>query len=395
MQHVFLAPRQKLTRKQASVSSVSKADERIRRLAERTTMKSVSHVYEVATDFATRKAAVHKVCLGRKKMRGLRKFSKDQDATAKLALDWIENYHNAEHHPVLIHDGIAHKKRVIIVPTFEELTVQHCIVQALMPMFRRGMYEHSYASIPGRGAHKAKKVIEKWIRRDRKNCKYVLKMDIRHFFDSVPHDILKRMLADHIHDAKLLRVLFEIIDVTDVGLPLGFYTSQWLSNWYLQGLDHFIKEELGAAHYVRYMDDMVIFGSNKRELHRMRAEIDAYLRRNLGLRLKANWAVFRFDYIKSGRQYGRDLDFMGFRFYRNRTTLRRTIMLKATRKANKMSRKLKPTIFDIRQMLSYLGWLNCTDTYGMYLKWIKPYVNFRRCKKRISAYDKRQREQIA
>ena len=43
------------------------------------------------------------------------------------------------------------------------------------------------------------------------------------------------------------------------GIPLGFYTSQWLSNWYLQGLDHFIKEQLCAVHYMRYMDDMVVF----------------------------------------------------------------------------------------------------------------------------------------
>ena len=110
------------------------------------------------------------------------------------------------------------------------------------------MYEHSYASLPGRGAHKGKRVIEKWIRTDAKNCKYVLKMDIRHFFDTVPHDKLKAKLRKTIHDEKMLDLLFRIIDVTDIGIPLGFYTSQWLSNWYLQGLDHYIKERLGAVH---------------------------------------------------------------------------------------------------------------------------------------------------
>ena len=75
-------------------------------------------------------------------------------------------------------------------------------------------------------------------------------MDIRHFFDSVPHDILKAKLRKSIHDEKMLDLLFGIIDVTEVGIPLGFYTSQWLSNWYLQGLDHYIKEKLSAAHYM-------------------------------------------------------------------------------------------------------------------------------------------------
>ena len=214
-------------------------------------------------------------------------------------------------------------------------------------------------------------------------------MDIKHFFDSVPHDILKEKLRKTIHDERMLHLLFQIIDVTDHGLPLGFYTSQWLSNWYLQELDHYIKEELKATHYMRYMDDMVIFGSNKKALHRMRAEIDNYLNTYLGLTLKENWQVFRFAYTKNGRQYGRDLDFMGFRFFRDRTILRRTIMLKATRTARRISKKPYPTIHDVLQMLSYVGWIDCTDTYQMYVKRIKPYVSIQQCKRRVSKHDRR------
>lgn len=356
-------------------------------------MKSFNHLYETAIAEQTRKASVRNVCRGRKKMRGLERYSADQENTAKLAYGWITEYRNAKHHPITIRDGISMKQRSIIVPTFEELTVQHCAVAAMMPVFMRGMYEHSYASIPGRGAHKAKKVIERWIAQDAKNCKYVLKMDIRHFFDSVPHDRLKEMLAKKIRDKPMRDLLFQIIDVTEHGLPLGFYTSQWLANWYLQGLDHHIKEELGAAHYVRYMDDMVIFGSNKRKLHQTREGVETYLRERLGLELKQNWQVFRFDYARKGRRYGRDLDFMGFRFFRNRTILRRSIMLKAARKAKKIGKKDKPTIYDIRQMLSYTGWIDCTDTYGMYMERIKPYVNIQKFKRRVSAYDRRTNKQ--
>lgn len=306
------------------------------------------------------------------------------DAAIEQSLDWINNYQNAEHVPVYIYDGITRKERTIIVPTMEELLVQHCIVNAMKPMFCKGMYEHSYASLPGRGAHKGKKVIEKWIRTDPKNCKYVLKMDIRHFFDSIPHDRLKAKLRKTIHDEKMLNLLFRIIDITDVGIPLGFYTSQWLSNWYLQGLDHYIKEQLRAVYYMRYMDDMVIFGCNKRVLHRIRQAISDYLETELGLELKANWQIFRFSH---GNDLGRDLDFMGFRFFRKRTILRKTIMHKAARKANKLSKKEKLTILDARQMLSYLGWIDCTDTYGMYQKWIKPKVDFRQLRRKVSKYD--------
>ena len=133
------------------------------------------------------------------------------------------------------------------------------------------------------------------------------------------------------------------------------------------------------------MDDMVIFGSNKKVLYKVRQAISDYLETNLGLELKANWQVFRFSH---GDNKGRDLDFMGFRFYRNRTVLRKTIMLKATRKAKKISSKEKPTIHDIRQMMSYLGWINCTDTYNMYVYWIKPLISFQAMKRRISKYDR-------
>lgn len=269
------------------------------------------------------------------------------------------------------------------------------VTNVLIPIFKHGMYEHSYGSIPGRGVHKGKKQIEKWIKRDTKNVKYCLKMDIRKYFDSIPHDVLRDKLSKLIHDKRFLNILYELISVRDsnIGIPLGFYTSQWIANWYLQGLDHYIKEELKAPHYIRYMDDMVIFSSNKRKLHKIKEKISERLE-ELGLTLKGNWQVFRFDYIKHGKHYGRCLDFMGFKFYRDKTILRKSIMLKACRKAKKISKKDKATIYDIRQMLSYIGWIDCTDTYNMYENRIKPYVNIGKCKKRISKYDKRISKQM-
>lgn len=305
-------------------------------------MKSYNHLYEKTISETNRRYALSQAKHSKRFRKIMKHRHMSDDAAVEQSLDWIVNYENAEHVPVYIYDGITRKERTIIVPTMEELLVQHCIVNAMKPMFCKGMYEHSYASLPGRGAHKGKLVIEKWIRIDPKNCKYVLKMDIRHFFDSIPHDRLKAKLKKTVHDEKMLELLFRIIDVTEVGIPLGFYTSQWLSNWYLQGLDHFIKEQLCAVHYMRYMDDMVIFGSNKRVLHRMRQAISDYLEMELGLELKANWQVFRFSY---GNNQGRDLDFMGFRFYRNRTILRKSIMYKATRKARKISK----SVFTLRK----------------------------------------------
>lgn len=357
-------------------------------------MKSYNHLYaQLISDDNIRLALKEAAKSGRHRAK-IRKFSEDEAKAIETVRNWLVTYKQRPHTPIEINDGITKKKRQIFVPRFKEQIIHHALINVLKPISYRGMYEHSYASIPKRGAHKAKKYIKRWIANDPKHVKYVLKMDIRKFFDSVPHDILKAKLRKIIHDERFLSVLFEIIDVNEVGIPLGFYTSQWIANWYLQRLDHYIKEELHAFYYVRYMDDMVILGSNKRKLHHMREAIELYLQKELGLQMKQNWQVFRFDYYdrKRKRWCGRDLDFMGFRFFRDRIVLRRTIMLRATRKANRIGRKKKPTIFELRQFLSYMGWIKATDTYGMFQKWIKPKVDIKRAKRRISNYDRRRSE---
>lgn len=144
------------------------------------------------------------------------------------------------------------------------------------------------------------------------------------------------------------------------------------------------------------MDDMVIFGSNKRELHKMLEAIRDYLNEELKLEIKDNWQIFRFDYTdKKGNHRGRDLDFMGFRFFRYKTILRRSIMLKASRKAKKIYKKEKSTVYELRQFISYLGWIKATDTYNFYLKHIKPYVSIQYCKRRISRYQKRVNKEVS
>lgn len=326
--------------------------------------------------------------VGKRKQKGVKRVINNPEEWIDYYLNYAEHYKNHKHNPVEIYDGICMKKRTIIVPHYDEQVIHHMVINVLQPIFMKSMYEHVYGSIPGRGSHKARKYIEKWIREDPKNCKYCLKMDIKHFFDSIPHGILMYKLSNLIKDKKFLYLLQTIISVQDNGLPLGFYTSQWFANWYLSDLDHFIKEILGAVHYVRYMDDMIIFGSNKKKLHYMRECIETYLEGSLGLELKGNWQVFRFDYIKKGEHYGRCLDFVGFKFYRDKVVLRKSIMLKMTRKANKISKKERMTLHDAQQMLSYLGWIDCTDTYDMYRKWIKPKITFGECILKVRTHDR-------
>lgn len=350
-------------------------------------MKSYNHLWEKMISPENIMLAITKASKGKRGRKRVKEIYENQEKYIEYYQKYAAIYKHRYKKPKKIKDGACKKEREIVVPSFDEQVLHHMIVNVISPVIRKGMYEHTHGSIPGRGPQRAAKQIKKWIARDPKNCKYYLKMDIHHFFGSIDHDRIKAYISKYIRDRMVLRALFEVLDCTEKGLPLGFHTSHWLANWYLQGLDHFIKQKLGAAHYVRYMDDMVIFGANKRKLHRIRIEVAGYLNDRLGLELKPNWQVTRFHH----RHGGCFLDFMGFRFYRDRTTLRRSIMLRMTRRARTISKKEKPTIYDCRRMMSALGWLKTTDTYGMYRKWIKPYISFQKMKRRIRNRDKRER----
>ena len=350
-------------------------------------MHSYSNLWEIANSDEMYDRCIKKAARGKNNRRAVKKWMEDIDGFKGYLRHNLKNWKNYPHDSIIIHDVNSGKDRIIIVPMHEETVVHYIIVETLKPLLTNGMYAHTYASIEGRGLHKCMKRIRNWIDKDPANCKYCLKLDIRKFFNSIDHDLLKEKLRKYIKDDKFLKLVYEVIDATDDGLPLGFYTSHWLANWFLQPLDHYIKEKLGVKHYARFMDDMVLFGSNKRKLHKVKRLIDAFLL-DLQLKIKDNWQLFRFDHIKHGEHKGRVLDFIGFKIYRDRTVLRKRLMLHLTRKIKKIKKKNKFTIFDARQLMSYLGWIDWSDTYNVYKKYVAPTIQFKKGKKRISQYDK-------
>lgn len=361
----------------------------------------------------------------------------------------------SRHTAVRINERNYMKERTIVKPNFKyEQVIHHIVVQAMRQGIESGMYRYVLGSIPGRGQHMGAKQITKWLRSDALNTKYVLKMDIRHFFESIDHDILKAWLKRKFRDGNIIELLYMIIDANEKGLPLGFYTSQWFANFLLQPLDHYIKEELHVKYMTRYMDDIVCFGRNKKELHKVRLAISEYLEKELHLELKGNWQIFRFECeveeyavqcahltelehlendlnrlrirhkskIHKGHRkifikvasvkaktmafeetlkkyhstyeiltmtYGRPLDYMGFEFHRNKTIMRESIMIRMTKKARQISRQDKINPKDAASFLSYMGWVDNTDTYGMYEKRIKPCVEVRTLKRIVSKNQRR------
>lgn len=309
-----------------------------------------------------------------------------------------------------INEGTNKKKRKIEKPHYQyDQVIHHVVMRQLVPYIMKSIYKHVYGSIPKRGAHSGKKTIEKWLRNDPRNTKYCAKLDIRHFYESVDHSVLKKWLSSKIQDIYLLEILNRIIGIhvdktilireledkdeyIKTGLPLGFFTSGWFGNWLLQPLDYLIKQQLNVKYYIRYMDDMVLFGANKKELHKAVKSIEIYLNNRLNLKMKYNHQVFRFEYYsrKKKKYTGRSLDFMGFIFHRNRTVLRKSILLRTTRKANRISKKSRITWYDATSMMSYMGYIDNTDTYNVYVKFIKPKVNIKKLKLKISQHSRKE-----
>ncbi len=268
-------------------------------------------------------------------------------------------FHPPEHQPKIIREH--GKDRIIYMPDIYEQWLHHIIIQILEPIVRATAYPYSCGSFPNRGAHYGKERLVKWIHSE-KNLRYFAKLDIRHFYNSIRHDVLKRELEIRIKDEWFIHIIMLCLSSFDKGVPLGFYVSQWLANYFLEPLDKVIIENQKV--YMRYMDDMVIFGGNKKELHKEVEKIKMLLGQRFRLRLKDNYQVSKFIY----KGKGRCLDYMGFKFYREKTTMRKSIMISAVRLARKLY-KAKASgrgyyYLWIYAMISYMGWFSNTDTYA-------------------------------
>lgn len=207
------------------------------------------------------------------------------------------------------------KQRLITVPKFFPDQILHWVLMLVIePILMKGMYRFACGSVPGRGGMEAKKYVERALRDDK--VRYVAKLDISKFFNSVKPAILIGMLRRKIKDERVIDLIGKILKNGGDCLPIGYYTSQWFSNFFLEGFDHFVKEVLKIKYYVRYVDDMVLIDTNKRKLRKAIMEIEKYLN-GIGLKLKPNYQVWKV--------HSRPIDFVGFRFYKDKMLLRKKI----------------------------------------------------------------------
>ena len=217
------------------------------------------------------------------------------------------------------------KMRQIHAADFRDRVVHHAICNLVEPIFDRSMIFDTYACRQGKGTHAAVTRAQQFSRR----YGFVLKCDVRKYFHSLDHEVLKAILARKLKDPKLLRLLDVIIDhpvpgqAPGRGIPIGNLTSQLFANLYLGQLDHFVKERLRIKGYLRYMDDSLVFGNDKPRLWLALADIREYLDQKL--KLKFNDRAMRLVPVTEG------VEFLGFRIYPGQVRLKSRNLNRARR----------------------------------------------------------------
>lgn len=361
-------------------------------------MKSYNGLFDAMTEQQEAEASIKEAAEKKRKRpvvaRTLARISdKAKEIVGKLiAGTWRPPKHKTH----TLQEGSHKKTREIQKPRWDDEQIVH---HMLMRQFRKivfpKFYRYACGSIPGRGTHFVMRTIRRWRDSYKGRKFYVAELDIRKFYDSIDTEILKKMLSKLIRDKRYLRILFLVIDRGAPGLPKGFYTSPWLSHFYLMALDYYIVQTLKPDHYIRLVDNMWLFSTNKKQLHQMVRDIEAYLSENLHLHLKDDWQVFRFEGMNrmAGKVTGRAVNAVGFVVHHNRVTLRKSILKRARAKANRMKRRRRTTRRDACAIISYMGYFDHTDTYGYYLRCVKPKVSVQYCKRRIATIAKKQNHQ--
>jgi len=207
------------------------------------------------------------------------------------------------------------KQRRISKASVRDRLVHQVVYDVLNEALDEKFIFHSLSSRLGKGTHIGVSQLHQMIKKVSKNGKlpcYALKMDIRRFFDTIDHQILKILLRKNIQDEKAMGLIDAIIDsfrVNDgvtgnIGIPLGNVTSQLFANLYLNELDDFVKQTLREKYYLRYSDDFIILSNDRFHLKNLIDAIRKFLAENLRLELHPKKVIIR--------KLGQGIDFVGY-----------------------------------------------------------------------------------
>jgi len=341
-------------------------------------VKTYRRLYPELCSFENIYRAYHAARRGKRQHESVAAFEYDQEAELIRLRDELQSqtWQPGSYHSFYIHDP---KRRLISAAPFRDRVVHHALVNVLEPIWEPRFIYDTYANRLGKGTHRALDRCQQFARRWR----YVLQCDLRQYFPSIDHTLLRAEIARLVADDGALalcdRILASGVGVLSEayemrwfpgddllaaarprGLPIGNLTSQFWANVYLSRFDHFVKRELKCVGYVRYVDDFLLFGDDKQELHRWRATI---VERLAELRLTLHEARAQVYPAATG------IPFLGFRVYPTHRRLKRRNGLNFQRRFRHLAAQLARGAITFAQLdASVRGWVNHArygDTLGL------------------------------
>jgi RNA-directed DNA polymerase len=271
------------------------------------------------------------------------------------------------------------KKRLISAAPFRDRVVHHALCNVIEPLFEARFHPHSYANRISKGTHRAVDQLQAYARRYR----YALRLDVVQHFASLDHAVLKAELFRVVHDAQAQWLIEQILHsgagVLDTeyemvyfpgddllaanrprGLPIGNLTSQFWANVYLNNFDHFVKRDLKCPAYLRYVEDFLLFGDDKRVLLDWRAAI---IEKMAALRLTLHEERAQVFPTETG------IPFLGFRVYPDHRLVKRRKVVHFRRKLRRQLEEYSTGGVSISKLnASIQGWVNHVrygDTWGL------------------------------
>jgi len=343
-------------------------------------MKTYKNLYPKLCSYKNLDLAFRKASKGKNKMPYVIEFKKDLRKNLmalKRELE-LETYRPSRLTKFTIRDP---KTRLIRKSVFKDRIVHHAIVNIIEPIYEPRFIVDNYANRLNKGTISALEKLDRFKRKVSKNGRlvpyaltnnmikgYVLKADIRKFFDSIDQAKMIEILKRKIKDERVILLVNKILknfDDKEKGMPLGNMTSQFFANVYLNDLDYFIKKRLKMKYYLRYVDDFVILHENRKVLEDCKDKIEKYLK-NLKLE-------FHPDKSKIYSLY-RGIDFLGFKtFYHHRRARKRNVK-GFNKKLIALKIKYKEGLIDYDKfMASIEGWFAYVmwgNTYKLRKKFI-------------------------
>jgi hypothetical protein len=261
--------------------------------------------------------------------------------------------------------------------------VHHALCRVIEPIFDKRFIYDTYACRLNKGTLAAiqrfERFKDKLLSHYNENEIYILKADIRKYFDNVDHTILLDMICATITDRDVIRLIERILSgdnlsgrvgSTGKGIPIGNLPSQFFANLYLNPLDQFIKHQLRFKYYVRYMDDFVLMDTSKARLHQAKGEIAEFLKDKLKLDLHPKKQTV--TPLKCG------IDFLGFRIFSTHRLLRKENVKRFKRRLKKIKKRFERKEIDVRMIgISIKGWVAHAkhgNTYRLRKKILRDFV---------------------